>query len=247
MAIKRNSSEGGTNGVAVTDLNSGGLSGDPWLNVSVGTGASIVYDNTWASHGTLSHRLTGAAGGSVRPVMSVTAASTIQCSVYVRFPTLWAATANFIQIVGTDSITAALLRLKLDGKFEIRNKPNAIVHTSSTVLAVNTTYRVEFRLIKGTGATDGTIQYAYYPGDSLTPIDTFTSSTTDVGTLDFDRVHIGKVESSPAITTSWFQDSYQFFSGADATGLGMPWPVSARTPSIKVLRSSRAPLHRSAL
>jgi hypothetical protein len=56
-----NNAEGGTSGTTVTPGNSGGASGNPWDNISIGGAASLTYDNTFAAHGGLSYKVsTGA-------------------------------------------------------------------------------------------------------------------------------------------------------------------------------------------
>jgi len=67
MTTLVNSFEGGTNGVTVSAANSGGGSGNAFDSVTIGTGASIIYDTT-QTQGALAAKV--ATGASVSTVFA---------------------------------------------------------------------------------------------------------------------------------------------------------------------------------
>jgi len=63
---------------------------------------------------------------------------------------------------------------------------------------------VEIAARKGTTATDGLIEYAYYLGDSSTPEATWSSAAQNAGTADAAAVQIGRNTASAEARTIWY-------------------------------------------
>jgi len=233
MPFYRNSAEGGSDGIAVTTGNSGGLSGDAWSSVVLGTGSTIVYDDAQVSHGVLANLISPASSQTAYLRRDVEASVTqILLSFYVRFPSTPTATVELAHIRNATSDVALLQVTNAPLRFRVFPDNGAALFTSATI-AANTWYRVELRAVRGTTTANGTIQFAYYIGDLTTPVETaFSSTTTDAGTTDLTNVRVGR-PAAVADTTAHWVDSVQVATAGDAAALGLVWPVD--NPAVPAL------------
>jgi hypothetical protein len=93
---------------------------------------------------------------------------------------------------------------------------------SSTTISTNTWYRVEFAVVKGTGAGDGTIKCSVFLGDSVLPTEAgYSASNVNAGTTQTNRLQFGE-NSTTIITTARFDRV--LWDNATSTLLGpYPW------------------------
>lgn len=222
MSVFRNSGEGGSDGVTVTTGNSGGASGDAWTSVTLGGGSDVEYDTAQSAHGGVSHLVIPANNQTAWFRKDFTAASQAMASFYVRFPSAPAVVTS-ICLVRNSTSTAASVRIDTNLQLRIYDGPGSNLQTF-TALSANTWYRVEVRVIKGTGSSDGTIEFAYYVGDSGTAVESYSSAVRDTGTTDLVNIRYGRA-TGVADTTSFWIDSVQTMSDTDAGALGKAWPV----------------------
>jgi hypothetical protein len=223
--------EGGTHGTTVTAGNSGGASGTAFTAVAKGASSTVQFSNAQPAHGSLGYFLSHVSGEAsyFTWVPSGDATSSYAAREYIYF------TGNppgdeFIMQFRNGSTSVMTLSITSAGKLKCLNTAASAVYTSTASLSTGTLYRVEARIIKGTTTGDGTINVAFYPGDSTTPVETpFSSAAMNVGTTDIASVRFGR-SSSIAQAWSCYLDDIALQTGA--TGLIGPTANAAPTATI---------------
>lgn len=230
MAILRNSGQGGTDGLAVTTANSGGDSGDAWAVVTKGAGSAIDFDTAQAAHGTVGYLITPASGQVTEFRQNFTDAFQLLVSFYMRIPSAFTVTSSIVQIRNAAG-TIANLNLTTTRRIQVVDDANATVFTSAsgTPMATNTWYRIELRVVPGTTTSNGTIQFAYYVGDSTVAVETFSDTTSNTGTDPITNCRFGRTSGATADVTAHWMDSFQMASDADGSSLVLVWPAVSDT------------------
>lgn len=224
MALIQNTFNGGPNGLTITAANSGGASGTPFNYVEITSGAGMIYSLAGSFHGDRGCRITGNGAGSwfqhefvsnpkltMRFHVSFPSVPTANCQIYTP--------RNSSTYIGGINITTAL-------KFQVTVSGGASIFTSAA-LTTDTWYRVEIAHEVATSST-GKIWFKYFLGDSTTPVETFTSTTANLGTTDMVMYRMGKINATG--NTPMDIDSVTFDPGSTAylgphTNLNVP-PVS---------------------
>src|SRR5690606_31329731 len=153
-------------------------------------------------------------------------------SFYLRFPSLFTVTSAICQL-HNGSGNAASLNLTTTGRIQVNNAAGTTVFTTDleSPLEPDTWYRVELRAVRGTGTSDGTIEFAYYLGDTHTPVESFSSSSVNAGTAQLTNARIGRVFGATADTTQVWIDSIQIATAARGGSLDLPWPMEPLGPA----------------
>lgn len=226
MAIYRHSGQGGTDEDAVTVANSGGDSGDPWDGVNKGAGSAVDYDSAQAAHGTIGYRFIPASSQVAELRQNVPSVSQVLASIYMRIPSAFSVLSSFLQ-VRDSSQTIMNLALGTDRRVRVIDDANSTIFTSSasSPLAVNLWNRIECRVVPGPTGASGTIELAYYVGDSTSAIEVFSSSTVNAGTNPVNNLRFGRTSGATTDTTTFWMDSLQIATAADAASLGLVWPA----------------------
>lgn len=192
MAQVQNTFNGGTSGATITAANSGGTSGTAFDFIEILAGATATYQTSAAAHGARGAKITGnGAHAFLQHNMADT--TTLTARFYVRFPSTPTASCqlytprNDATYIGGVNISNAL-------KFQVTNTAGTPLFTSATLSAA-TWYRVEIAHQIGT-ATTGAVWFKYFAGDSTTAVETFTSTTADLGIDPISMYRIGKINNS---------------------------------------------------
>jgi len=131
--------------------------------------------------------------------------------------------------------TAARVMLTASNQLSIQNNAGSTVTTFAHTLAPNTWYRIEVAI--SVSSTVATMNAAYYPLDSTTPVDpAFSTTSGNTGSANLTQVLIGSAASATWTGTSYFDDlavqpSSTSFIGVyvapGSTAPGAPTGVSA--------------------
>jgi len=203
--VNTNSAEGGTAGVAVTTANSGGASGTAFTVVGKGSGASIVYATAAAVHGTLGYAVHGSSGTATLVGWNGYSATSMAIRFYYNpGPTLPSKVMRLADIRNSSG-TAARVELSAANQLFIQNAAGTTLTTFPDALQANTWYRIELTI--SISASAATINAAYYPADSTTPVDpAYFTTTGNTGTANITQVSIGSAASATWTGTSYFDD-----------------------------------------
>jgi hypothetical protein len=203
--VKSNTAEGGTPGASVTTANSGGASGNAFNLVSKGSGAALTYSTAAAAHGTLGYALTGSSGTATLVGWNGYSATSMAIRFYYNPGPALPSKVLRLADIRNSSATAARVELSASNQIFIQNAAGTTVTTFPHALAANTWYRVELTISLSNAAA--TINAAYYPADSTTPVDpAYSTVTGNTGTATITQVSIGSAASATWTGTSYFDD-----------------------------------------
>lgn len=202
MVALSNNAEGGTNTTTVTTGNSGGESGDAWDSVSFGGSGTITFDNTHPVR-TLAYKIVGdtANNSLLRWNTSLGTQTELWGRTYF-YLTAFSVNQGFIWLRNGGN-QVVRIRVNTSGNVEVLDGSNTIILTSTTVVNLNSYFRIEFHVIAL--AVNGTIEVRLFNDpNSATPTETVMSTTAslfdDVGDAGF-----GQLASTPA-ATFWIDD-----------------------------------------
>lgn len=226
MTIRQNGGAGGTDGVAVSVANSGGASGTAWDAIAFGTG-TIDYDDDTTTlgglHDAMCFRLAPSSNQVTELRWNLSAEDSAHSVTYWKIPSAYTVTSTIVQMRHAGG-TMASLHITNNPRVVVRNAAGTGVFNSATAnMSLDTWYRFELKVIKGTTTSNGTIDFAMYPGDSLIAQATYTSTTANTGTAQFTDLYLGRNSQFTTDTTVTHFDSITLYTGADVGSLGRPW------------------------
>jgi hypothetical protein len=200
-----NTAEGGTPGAALSTGNSGGASGNAFSFVDKGSGASLVFATAAAAHGTLGYAVHGSSGTSTFMGWNGFSATSMAVRFYFNpGPTLPGKVIRLADIRNS-SATAARVEYSASNQLFIQNTAGKTLTTFPDALQANTWYRIELTI--SVSSSSATINAAYYPADSITPVDpAYSTVTGNTGTANISQVSIGSPASATWTGTSYFDD-----------------------------------------
>lgn len=226
MSYLHNIAEGGTHGVTVTNVNSGGDSGDAWPTVNL-NGGDIEYDNTQSAHGGMSYIFKPVASIVTELRANITADGHVHTSFYWRTPGTFTATQTICQIRPATGTGINIQVVTGPQRLRIQDAASTIKYTTTTTIANATWYRVEAEVWKGSTLTDGRIKFGVFALDNLTMLDGSVydslSTSTNTGTADFTNFRYGHCSSATTDTNNFHVDDVQIWSGADVVGIPQIW------------------------
>jgi uncharacterized protein YjbI with pentapeptide repeats len=207
MTALANSFEGQASGTAVSAANSGGSSGDAFDAVTIVSGGSAAFSNAQSMHGaqalSVSTGLTTTTGSFVTWSTSLGSVTTHFGRAYIRL-TAAPATSDAI-IEGMDSTTFAwAIQLTTSKTLAIQSSTFSTVHTMSTVLALNTWYRVEWEIVNS--ATVGQVVLSLYLGDTGVAVESFTGSSNQNYLAATTSVNFGYINGHASQPQLFFDD-----------------------------------------
>lgn len=222
--------EGGTDGVAISTGNSGGASGTAWDLVQRGTNATNEFDSATAANGTYSALMaTGATSTTahLRWAAAIIAAwpsgmTTHYGRCYVRTAALPSVDRSIVELLDATATTnRANIRIRSTGTVRLRNAANGTVATTTTVLSIDTWYRIEWRI---DGSTTGAYELHLFAGNSATPLESIVGGTADFGGA-IGAINFGFVSNAANIASLWLD-------GIEVNDTGLPGPEDAGVSGI---------------
>lgn len=220
--------EGGSDETTVTEANSGGASGTAWETVDIDATGALVYDTAQAAHGTYSMRHTmGVTSGQARAIWeaaTIGSVARLYGRLYIRSSDM-TSSRSICRIRGNNT---QIVRLQIDatGHLELRNSGNTVVDTSTTVLADDTWYRLEFDVRPGNPVTN-TVNI--YVGDSTSLTEAVSASSNYSTQVVVDEFGVGNFANASNTPNTWF-DSIQ------VNDTGLPGPAggtnATATPAV---------------
>ncbi|MGB4762070.1 MAG: hypothetical protein WBP12_01775 [Candidatus Saccharimonas sp.] len=205
MPIITNSAEGGSNNVVPTTGNTGGGSGTAATSVTVGTGNALIFSDAYPSHGSLGYQFDygTTAGGSLR--WNISESGRLVYRFYIRISELPTA-QEYIAGIRNSSGFMCIACIGSDGKFIMQNAAGTGIAASraTNTFPLDQQVRLEIAVTKGTTTSNGTIEYAYYLGDSASVVYSWSSSAQNTGTTDIAQVVMGRNTAAAEARTIWY-------------------------------------------
>lgn len=201
---RSNSFEGGTDEANITTGNSGGASGDAFDSVSIGTGATVVYDNAQAAHGSNSARIatTGTSSLAYISYTLATVGSDIMRA-YIRLTSLPGVVAILARYLSGAS-QSLRVNVKAAGTLEVRDAGNSVVGTTTSAVTPGQFWRMEMQNVFST--TVGAVVLRLYNNpDSDVITDSLTLSGLTL-TANATEMRFGVGAAAANIAAMWFDD-----------------------------------------
>ncbi len=176
--VLSNTFEGGTNTTALTTGNSGGISGNAFDSVSIGSGGTLAFSNTHAVHGQLSMlcQTTTANSTFFSWSTSLGTQNMVWFRVYLYFPGLPSGISRFYT-TSAGGAGASRWMVLTNGKIQVQDINGTVITTSTSIIPTGTWFRVEgFTLASITqGQTETKL---FTSADGTTPLEVNTSPAT---------------------------------------------------------------------
>lgn len=195
-------------GTAATTVNTAGA-GESAFNDITATGGSVNFSNNWSLGKWQAFAVTGASSNTAW--FSWTGLSDTQGTTSVYFNVGTTLPTVSVRLIDIRTGAATVVRLQTDifGHLLIQDSSNTTLWTATNVLSTNTEYRFNLSwIVNGSGAS--TVNFDYYVGSSLTPVETGLATTTaNLGTSAYSVVRYGMCASSTFTgTTYWAQPRF---------------------------------------
>ena len=173
--------------------------------MSRGSGAALILLRGRCRPRLLGYAITGSSGTATLVGWNGYSATSMAIRFYYNpGPTLPSKVMRLADIRNSTA-TAARVELSASNQLFIQNAAGTTVTTFAHPLQANTWYRIELTISISSSAA--TINAAYYPADSTTPVDPAYSTTTgNTGTANITQVSIGSAASATWTGTSYFDD-----------------------------------------
>ena len=220
---KKNSAEGGTNGVTPTTTDTG--SGDQWSAVvGPGTAAIQEYTTVQAMHGTKAYRYAtrGTAEASYLAWDNGTAITETYGRVYVRYDNINATTRVVQWRVGAASTVLGYINLSSAGVVQLKTGTDTLAWTGPT-LTVNTWYRIEWH-VDPDAAGSSSIQVRVYAGDGGTVVGSGDSGVVATSNGGASNAGIGYVRYGQATANANVPSTTGFVYLDDPAAFQTTWP-----------------------
>lgn len=214
MALVQYLFDGGTEGAALSNVNSGSSA------TSIGAGSSTVFAASMAAHGPFGARFINGAGANSYRRYPLGAANTVaQFSGVFTLPATYpASTVNVGAFVNAAGATRLAVQLRADGSIMLADAAGGTYKLANAgELTVQSKYRITIQAVGGS-TTAGQINAKIYSGSSswVTPIGlTVATSTANLNTDSFIGFDTGML-SSPAASYTIGWDDLQLNDGAGA-------------------------------
>lgn len=209
----------GTHDVAVTAGNSGSGGAQAFTAVEAG----VFYSTTRAVVGSSCARFeaTGAVTAGARFALANPRDIAIRFYIYMTNDDV-----DILRVSHATDTTAFTLRMTAADSLRLVTKGAVTAWTGAQPFPLGEWVRVEMFVQQGTTSSSSSVQLAYYAGNSLTPIESVSLSSLnlggDLGALT--QVRIGRTSATDH--SAIFVDSLAWNTDADATGLIGP-PVNS--------------------
>lgn len=198
MTNYANDFEGGTDTVAITTGNSGGVSGDAFSLMSTPVNSSMVFSTAAAAHGVMGCKIeTTAATIAVYGQKDVTPEDRYVGRFYHDAPVIPTTSGTAIFGFRTAAATAAFVGYNSTGKLTIYNTSGSAVASTTFTPTAGVKYRIEFAC----NAVTGKAELAVYLGDSTTPIETplDPAAGQSFGAAQITRYRLGRLQGTAFI------------------------------------------------
>jgi len=229
-----NNFEGGSTGVAISEVNAGGVSGDAPSDIARTANVTFNFDTSIAAHGVLSAKLNATQNGAGYIQWNIPSGTAVQARVAMRtyVNVSQAAPSSFFifrRPEATDAGNAALLAINTQNILYVSGYSGGILSPLTTTMPLNTWVRFELAITSGASSTSGTLQARAYTGDSTVAFWSYDNFACDVGTSGIESVRLGRLSSSQPPFTINYDD---FAMERLASGFIGPIPGAPVDPGV---------------
>lgn len=233
MTVFRNTAEGGSNGVTVTNGNSGGTSGTA-LRTNIVSTSALVYSTAHPTQGAIGFKHDNVASGCAT-LRTASGLSSMNSSFSMDFVYDSGYTGSHPILNCLNGTAESLFKLYLQADGTMRGRQRgAVTNTTglsslTTALTSGTAYRLDANVQPGTGTGNGVIKYQICLQNSNTPIFTCNLTTADAGTTPIVEWAFGQSETT-ATAFVIYTDDIRWDDAAGGSFLGAYVPPTNVKP-----------------
>ena len=225
-----NTAEGGTSGATVSTGNSGGSSGSAFDTVTIGSSATLTFDNTHAAHGTLAYKfVTPSTDTNSLVIWTTSLTGSSLTKVWFRayvYITAHTGTLKLIEALSGSTVRASIA-LNSSGKVLLQNAAGTTLVTSTTTVPLNQWFRLEGFFVGDTSVGQVECKIFTTSADEVNPDEIQTTAATQNTGGTINRIQYGN-PTSVASYTFWMDEV-----GASDTAYLGPVKVVTGTVSLK--------------
>ncbi len=201
-----NTADFGSNGTSLTELNSGDTSNRFFQSST--TPWQVNFSSTQKAHGTLSYLFQPVSGQENVIMWCNLHTNAAALRFYLYLTAIPGETITFGQFTTGPGgfLQLAWLAVNLSGRLCVLDSTGSVLWQAAAPLSVNTWYRLELFTSLGGTATSGTIEVAYYLMDNPAAIDTFATSSANLGTSPIAWARFGKIGATPYAAPFYIDD-----------------------------------------
>lgn len=230
--LRRNTAEGQPDGTTLTNLNSGGGSGDAFDTVTVSGTVARTFSNEQKMFGAQSYKIAASATSALYNRVNTADVYSGSAQLYLYLPTYADANQLFVNLRNA-SASIASFNVNQAGTIYISNSAGSNIHISSVgIFPTNQWIRIDLAAIVGTTTANGRIVAQASLLNSFAPFWTYDSGyTTNTGTTSFAEFRFGKLDTAPNIAlfymddASWRPKLVDFIPGQSSSP-GVAWFVA---------------------
>jgi len=228
MPISNNAEGFSTSPTTPTTGNTGGGSGDAASAVTQGAASTIRATNASALFGAFGYEFAlvdSGSDGACRITWALSSASRVVLSCYYMSSSVGGAIEDVMGIRHASG-NMAILSIGTDGKLIPVNSAGSYQSgmRATNALTPDVMYRIELAVTKGTTSSNGVIEYAYFVGNSATPVETYSSNSQNTGTADVAQLWVGRSTGRTIAHTCYYDE---IRGNTLASGWHDPIPIAA--------------------
>lgn len=233
VTVFTNNFEGGTDGIAISNANSGGASGTAFTTTAGGAG--FKYSAADAYQGSMGAQTAAGVAGAGRVDFGA-GITHVAVSMKLNMKTLNTSDTHFIRIHKSDGTRIASLHTPApgtsSGKIRVDDSTGTTgIFTFPTAFTATQVYKVEAYFECGSTTSNGKIHVAYYIGSTLQD-SVYTNDAVNLGAgLNIGQLVMGKYSTT---SEAWGFDDFRW--STDATDIGQlssNTPPTVSTPAIQ--------------
>jgi hypothetical protein len=188
-----NNFDGGTDGVAISVANSGGASGTAILDRGANTGTNMYFSNT-RTRSNMAYKLDAAQTAAGYLTWKWISSSRTVVRFYFYFEGY--VDEGYYEVSKIRNSSANTVVIGMSNRNMNLTVVGGVISTVPVKIQPDTWYRVEYAFNRGLSTSNGRAEFNLYDGDSLTPIHSYSSTSSNTGTTDSALIRLG-VSSGP--------------------------------------------------
>lgn len=216
----------GTVGATLTTANLAGAGQTAPNTVIIDAGSGLVFDNTHVESGSTAAKATPASGQHTAVAFTGLNSSALAVWGYLWLDTAATQDVFFVRYTVAGN-PVAQWRLQGTNKVRVSDNTSGISPGLWTAAAAHPLGQwVRWETYATVGAGTATVKFAYYLGDSTTPIETFTTAVANTGSAPFDAFTFGKYDTGTYTAPHWYDRM-----GFDDAATGLVSPPAKTAPA----------------
>lgn len=223
---------GASNGVTITAGTTNGTGNTPITSTAQNAPALATFSSAFTHSGSLAALMTYTSTTALYIVINTAVAVGTRAAYrnYVYVPSASSGKVRrFFEIRNSGGV-AMTVNMTTGDQIMIANQAGVTQYTSTATFSFDTWVRLEVAMTVGSTSSTGSADFAFYLGDSTTPIESISLTSQNFGTTAIAVMRLGS--SAGQVTQTWYHDDYSWDTNLASGFIGPS--VTAASGDIKV-------------